>query len=668
MDETTKLRIHGDNILECENTLKLLSSALSGSSEKYSLIEGPAYAPVYSFLTDKGNKFLVQLFPGYKRWNFGLEQYLSSLGAPLREMPDAIITKLKLKTKHGHNHEIPLLALEFSGALPAGNNAWQRTGRALALAYAGIPYLYFAELGGQELDEDRSVKAARFPNPLVPFAYAALGMNLNSISLPIYLRSSSIHQNVVEIFKDCFGTTESLQIIRGVLLNEEFSQAKTLLEQKIAKTLQVLAQQRKRADILKPEEWSEFYALRTGTQKASWLVEKAMSWNKKTGVKTLTPTFKKLLLVAIKSGAVAIGSKEMPICIIPPKARKNFTQKVQILYKNKVSPDFTAWLSNTANCLVCVWVNGFKPRGDDSRPDRGLTPLARMIFGFEGIDLLTMVYGPAKPGTWSHFASDMHKLAITNGLWEAIINLSDAILIDSSTSKKLKQVGFLVKKNKQDLKPNILPAASTTPNFGEHDVDSVLHLLFSQGKKLGVYESLCNPPGGDWSGISILDFDSNIEYRWTSLPRVSGIESKRPDHIIQFNNTQLLSIESKDVEARLEDAIGPRLIKYIKDLIRILPISFKGDGNEHWEELVKSKLRSNYDVISAAAFRFTKKDELLRSLKRGKVDMVMGIEFIKESKLTKVHLLPNKKAAVLIPAIQKLADRFKNILELIIYT
>ncbi len=668
MDDVTRLRIHGDNILECENTLKLLASALDGSEGKYSLTDGPAYAPVYSLLSNKGHKFLVQLFPGYKRWGFGLEQYLSSLGAPLREMPYAIITKLETQTKHGHDHEVPLLALEFSGALPAGNNAWQRTGRALALAYAGIPYLYFAELGGQELDENRTVKAARFPNPLVPFAYAALGMNLNSISLPIYLRSSSIHQNIVEIFKDCFGTTESIQIIRGILLNEEFSQAKTLLELKIAKTLQILAQQRKRADILKPEEWTEFYALRTGVQKASWLVKKAMSWNKKTGVKTLTPSFKKLLVAAIKSGAVAIGSKEMPICIIPPKSRENFTQKVKVLYKNKVSPDFTAWLSNEANCLVCVWVNGFKPRGDDSRPDRGLTPLARMIFGFEGIDLLTMVYGPAKPVTWGHFTSDMHKLAVSNGLWEAVINLSDAILIDSSTSKKLKQVGYLVKKNKQDLKPDILRAASTTPNFGEHDVDSVLHLLFSHGKSLGVYESLCNPPGGDWSGISVLDFDSNVQYRWTSLPRVSGVESKRPDHIIQFKNIQLLSIESKDVEARLEDAIGPRLIKYVKDLIRILPISFKSDGNEHWEEFVKNKLESNYAIVSAAAFRFTKKDELASSLRRGKVDMVLGVEFMKDSSLTKVHLLANKKAAVLVPAIQKLAARYKNILELIVYT
>lgn len=385
MAKITKLRIHGDNILECENALKLVASALSGPMGKYGLVDGPAYAPTYSLFSDKGQEFFIQLFPGYKRWGLALESYLTSLGAQLREMPDAIITKFE--TVVGHDQEIPLLALEFSGALPAGNNAWQRTGRALALAYAGIPYLYFAELGGQELAGDRSVKAARFPNPLVPFAYAALGMNVGSVSLPIYLRSSSIHQNVVEIFKDCFGTTESVQIIRGVLLNEEFSQAKTLLEQKIVKILQVLAQQRKRADILKPEEWSEFYALRTGMQKASWLVEKAMPWNKKTGVKTLTPSFKKLLMLAIKSGAVAIGSKEMPICIIPPKSRKDFAKRIQSLYKNKVNPDFTAWLSNTANCLVCVWVNGFKPRGDDSRPDRGLTPLARMIFGFEGIDL-----------------------------------------------------------------------------------------------------------------------------------------------------------------------------------------------------------------------------------------------------------------------------------------
>ena len=179
---------------------------------------------------------------------------------------------------------------------------------------------------------------------------------------------------------------------------------------------------------------------------------------------------------------------------------------------------------------------------------------------------------------------------------------------------------------------------------------------------------MCNPPGGDWSGISLLDFDKNIEYRWTSLPRVSGIESKRPDHIIQFDSKQLLSVESKDTEASLEDAIGPRLIKYVNDLIKILPISFRTDGGEHLEEFVKNKLKFNYGIISAAAFRFTKKDELLRSLKRGKVDVVLGVEFLKESKLTRIHLLANKKAAVLVPSIHKLAARYKNILELIVYT
>ncbi|MEZ4903938.1 MAG: hypothetical protein R2822_20420 [Spirosomataceae bacterium] len=49
--------------------------------------------------------------------------------------------------------------------------------------------------------------------------------------------------------------------------------------------------------------------------------------------------------------------------------------------------------------LIVVWVTGFKPRGDDSRPDRGLVPLARMLFGND-IDILTMFWSCRRKQTW----------------------------------------------------------------------------------------------------------------------------------------------------------------------------------------------------------------------------------------------------------------------------
>ncbi|MBU4477338.1 hypothetical protein L6251_03160 [Candidatus Parcubacteria bacterium] len=656
-----KLRIHGDNILECESALKLLASSLNGGV--FQLKSGPAYAPTYEFESDHKEYFEVQLFPGYGRWGFPLVEYIASLGGTLREAPDAIITRLEVEG--GILYERPILAFEFSGALPAGNNAWQRTGRALALAYAGIPYLYFAELGGQELDAKRVIKAARFPNPLVPFAYAVLGMSSKSISLPVYIPSPSSHKDIIEIYKDCFGDKESIELVRAILLSEDTKNTINRIEKKVAKILEILSGQRKRTgSILKPTEWAEFYNQKSGLDKANWLIKKAMPWNKKTSIKTLTPTFKLLLKAVSKVRAVAIGSKDMPICIISPENRTLFANHIKKIYKRKISSEFEDWVSNTSRPLVCVWVAGFKPRGDDSRPDRGLVPMARMIFGLEDVDVLTVIYGPAKPLTWLLLEKDMWKLAAINGLWEAIINLSNGLIIDSNTGRSLNNYGFLIDKKKDNFKKELLPAANDVPNFGEHDVDSVLHLLFSNATGYGIHESLCNPPGGDWSGISVLNFSSGQEFRWTSLPRVSGLKSKRPDHLVQLKDTNnFLSIESKDLEAKLENKIGPRLIDYVKALLQKAPTAFREKGIVNWNQYVGKKL-PDASFLSGAAFRFQNIKSLKLALVRAKVDIVFGVEFKPEEKQTILHIVTTKQGESILPLITKLSQRLGGLITL----
>jgi len=658
-----QIRIHGDNILECENALKLLVNSVDGNSPE--IISGPAFAPKYKFIAGNGEDFTVQFFAGYGRWNFSLTDHIASLGGSLREAPDAIITKLEVTGDE--EYEIPILALEFSGALPAGNNAWQRTGRALALAYAGIPYLYFTELGGQELDANRKIKAARFPNPLVPFAYAVLGASRNSVSLPVYIPSPSSDQKIIEIFKDCFGTKESIEIVRGILLSTDFKDAHTKVENKVLKILEILTAHRKRSDVLTAVEWTELYSQKTGAEKLNWLIKKAMPWNKKTGIKTLTPTFKKLLEVTIKNGARAIGSREMPICIIPGEKRALFGKEITKSYGKKAGAEFVQWVSKSEKPLICVWVAGFKPRGDDSRPDRGLVPLARMIFGIEDVDLLTVVYGPAKQSTWSLLEKDMRKLASINGLWEAIVNLSNAILVDSSTSSSLKNYGLLVTSNDKVFEKKPLPASKEIPNFGEHDVDAVLHLLFSNAVTDGVYESLCNPPGGDWSGISIYEPTKKLELRWTSLPRVSGLTSKRPDHIIQFINDKiLLSMESKDTSATLEKSIGPRLIKYVYALLNKRPTAFREYTKNDWLRSV-DEYTNALAGLSGVAFRYQNEKDLKITLRASKSDIALGVELNTENKITLIHVAAKETAVILISTLQKLADRFRGIISLVVH-
>ncbi len=258
-------RIHGDNILECENALKLLAISLDS---RYKIVEeSPAYAPIFQIKTGRFD-FMVQLFPGYGRWQFSLTNYLTSRGAPLREAPDAIITLFNEKQKL----EVPILALEFSGALPAGNNAWQRTGRALALAYAGIPYLYFTEIGGYELGVNRSLKAPRFPNPLVPFAYATLGKETKTISLPVYIPSPSIDDSVLKNFTQVFGFQDATSLVKAIMMGGNRENSRIKLEGKLLEMVEILAKQRKRNDTLGSDEWKIFYEKKSGFDKAEWLI------------------------------------------------------------------------------------------------------------------------------------------------------------------------------------------------------------------------------------------------------------------------------------------------------------------------------------------------------------------------------------------------------------
>ena len=91
---------------------------------------------------------------------------LKANGSFLDETPDAIITKIE------NDSETILFAVEFCSALQAGNQAWQRSGRAFSTGRAGCPYLYIVDFVKYELDSrTRARKALRFPNPAVPYSY-----------------------------------------------------------------------------------------------------------------------------------------------------------------------------------------------------------------------------------------------------------------------------------------------------------------------------------------------------------------------------------------------------------------------------------------------------------------------------------------------------------------
>jgi len=624
-------RIHGDNIMECEVALSIIVESFKSSGlhidQEPKVIQSRAFAPKFQLIVD-GSELTFEFFPGHGRWDISLSEYTASQGAQLREAVDAFVTKLE------NNEEVPVGAFEFCSALPAGNNAWQRTGRALSMISAGIPYFYFADIGGQELDSDRNIKAPRFPNPIVPFSYLAATSSSSEQCSTIYLPSPSISETTFAEFKDSFGNSEYKKAIASLF---DFPKAQNAdLDSsriKSANFVLDLVKRRRANNTYSQSTWGNMLEKASHALPIADLMKNnSLAWSKRISIPS-TQTLPKLINTLKNIGVHTIGSSDMPFCLLPSVKRDQFVQQLQKLYGNSISSDLLEKIQNGNKDIVITFIAGFKPRGDDSRPDRGLTPLARMIFANDDVEYLSIVYGPASRGTWNRLFENPHQLSHTNGLWESIVGLSDYIIVDSLTLDTEIERRDLIIGNDIKKKERIkLQEFSPIPRFGEHDVDSALHLLFSRSESNGVYESLCNPPGGDWSGISIIDDRGNTA-RWTSLPRVTGVNGKRPDHIIQFINEKIiLSIESKDHLANLESGIGPRLNQYTMDLLSTgLAQAKKLKDSVHWTQLIDIEALKNvtneYSYFSAAAFMCRDDSTLEEASSKSDADIVIGFKF-----------------------------------------
>ena len=121
------------------------------------------------------------------------------------------------------SREEPLLAIEYCSALPAGNQAWQRNGRAYSFGRARIPYLYVAEIGGYELDAERVRKASRLPNPAVPFSYLSYSLSQQTPVIPVFIASPGAHQESRREYGDVLGDADLVGFVRAILLNEDVS-------------------------------------------------------------------------------------------------------------------------------------------------------------------------------------------------------------------------------------------------------------------------------------------------------------------------------------------------------------------------------------------------------------------------------------------------------------
>lgn len=653
-----KLRIHGDNIIECERALNLIALAYDGIVARKSK---NIFMPSYGIQRDGKEIFEVELLGGHDRWNVNFNTELTKYGAPLREATDAYITKISSDNKT----EQLLLAIEFCNALPAGNNAWQRNGRAITCAEIGIPYFYFAEIGGVELDAGRKVKAPRFPNPIVPFSYLTSAKALNVVCVPIYQAHPAITDDLRKKFMHIFGVNASLDLLKSIIDESQTNDALDVLIEKGTTLVKILSADRKRTDTFKALEWEEFLKISSGQKKAEWIKnqQNKQIWKKKSSGKVnVTNTFKSLLTKTQALNLLSIGAKEIPICLVANGNIKRFADLLREIYPKEKINSLADAIEKKNNPLVVVWITGFKPRGDDSRPDRGLVPLARMLFGNE-IDILTIVFGPAVKQTWKTLKDNPTKLANENGLWQAVLNLSNYVLSDSKTS----DYGILINVITRNLeRKNVkVEFTSAKPNgsFGEHDVDTAIHTIFSRQGAMNIFESMCNPPGGDWSGISCLDYSDKTEYRWTSLPRVSATKAKRPDHIIQIHTpTQeiFLVIESKNHAKDLDENIGNRLTEYVKALFKIPPTAFR-EAKSDWKLFSGNKTTiTNFVSLSGGAFVYKSLEEMKASMKEGKLDFIFAFEFKSDGTPSIGHILLSDESKFLTKILADITSQFSS--------
>lgn len=428
-EKIRRFHIHGDNVVECERTLHLIEA---GFEEDNVTLAGPFGVPTNPEFVlhaqQKHSDMEFVFFPGFGRWDHDINQLVLARGGVLNESADVILSEVT------SGEEEPLLAIEYSGALPAGNQAWQRNGRAYSFGLARIPYLYVAELGGDELGGNRIPKAPRFPNPAVPFSYLSFGARTEMPVLPVYVRSPVASDTTLTNYGAVFGEYDLKRFIRLAILGEPLSEVVASIEERALEFIHRLCERRGfRNQTLSPKEWTAAYHhVKSEKSKSSVSYLEALgrkSWSKTINISRLTESAAKLRQ---KTSGIAAGltSSKLPMCMIPSSSRLQFAKLIEDMYPDS-RDDFLAWLDREEHLVIC-WVTGFKPKGEDARPDRGLPPFARMLVGPE-VDLMTVVYGPAPESHWTRIANEPQRLAEQNGLWQAILAVSDAILIDSDT-------------------------------------------------------------------------------------------------------------------------------------------------------------------------------------------------------------------------------------------
>lgn len=612
-------RIHGDNIVECERIVKLILEETAPLTVEISLMSPSTivYDIKFNYL-ETYFEWRLELLPGFNksgrnRWEANIFTGLRDSGSFLDETPDVIVTSVE------NSLETILLAIEFCSALQAGNQAWQRSGRAFSTGRTGCPYIYIVDFVKYELNSrTRERKALRFPNPAVPYSYISFSRASGNFIAQVYVPSEEFNRcydsDLLNFDEDNFAVDElSRYIVKKMCGFDTINEEDAILQKNLNVVL-FLSNSFRPATNFTPEQWRELYEYNEGIVQFS--VENTnFNFRKKITSKGHHGHSAEFLDL-VEHLSVGLASKDLPIGIIPAENRRIFANRIHQLYPRYDSEVIEKIASNDSNLILCI-IKGFKPRGDDNRPDRGILPLAVMLASTSD-EVMTYIYGPIVERNFNTLIANPERLADSNGFWRAILSLSDYIALDvpiitsSPYDEEVLLETSILKERylRQSPDENALTQdvfSSIPQSFHEDDVDTGIHFLFSHLLNEWCFECMCNPPGGDWSGLSVLFND--YEVRWLSLPRVSeDINGKRPDHVLElfevFNRPVLLSIESKERSFDLERNVGQDLINYVRNLMCYVPNVERlvcpclGE----WSRAENLVDYNEYEMISAAAY------------------------------------------------------------------
>lgn len=613
-------RIHGDNIVECERIANLILTTLKPEYIK-TFLTSPSTTTIEikgSYLNNSIH-WTMELLPGFnkntkRRWKKNIFDALKEAGSFLDETPDAIISRIK-----DANEQI-ILGIEFCSALQAGNQAWQRSGRAFSTGRTGCPYLYIVDFVKYELDNNtRQRKNLRFPNPSVPYSYINYSKTTGNFIAQLYTKSEEFDKSkdasIASFEESNFGDDILGTYIVKLMLELNSSQEEEIILKKNMNVVKFLAKHFDSNINFTPDEWQEIYSSKYNDIVDYAVERKRFGFHKTIAAKSQHGVSSRVINL-VDQLSVGLASRDLPFGIIPANSRKTFAAHLSKLYPD-AKPDIFEVIGLSDRHLIVAIFKGFKPKGDDNRPDRGLLPLAAMLSS-TNVDVMAYIYGPMLEANLKLLDSEPTKLADRNGLWHSILALSNYIVLDvpvlakkkydtnriyNTTKIKESYTAIGIEKNLKE-KP-VFP--SIPVSFGEDDVDTGIHYLFNHILGSYCFEGMCNPPGGDWSGFSVID--GNYENRWLSLPRVSNvINGKRPDHIIElfgvFDTPLLLSIESKERSIDLESDVGTKLVTYIKRIMEFVPSAKRqiipSIGQWTWGD--KKINFNNFEIISAAAY------------------------------------------------------------------